>query len=121
MKEKIKSIDDFVVYQKTVQLFNDFVNEDLLILLRTVVGRELAKNQVRSLDSMCANIEEGFERKTGKELRYFFIISRGSSGESRGGYLRCKKFLPLSTIEKRVKLLNEILAMLNSLISKLRG
>ncbi|MGB9721574.1 MAG: four helix bundle protein [bacterium] len=120
MNGKIRSISDFVVYQKAMQLFDDFIDEDLPILLKSFVGRELAKNQVRSLDSICSNMEEGFERKAGKELKYFFIISRGSAGESRGRYIRFKKFLPKKNIEKRIQQLNEILAMLNSLISKLK-
>lgn len=120
MRQRIKSIHDFVVYQKAVLLFDDFLNEDLPILMKSLAGRELAKNQVRSLDSICSNMEEGFERKAGKELKHFFVISRGSASESRGRYLHCKKLLPQNIIEKRVKQLNEILAMLNSLISKLR-
>jgi len=120
MKERIKSINDFVVYQKAMQLFNNFIDEDLPILMKSLAGRELAKNQVRSLDSLCSNMEEGFERKAGKELKHFFVISRGSAGESRGRYIRFSKFLPQKTVNRRVEQLNEILAMLNSLINKLR-
>ncbi len=121
MKRQIKSIEDFVVYQKAVQLFDNFVQEDLPVLLKSFLSRALAKNQVRSLDSICSNMEEGFEIKAGKELKHFFIIARGSAGESRGRYFRFKKFLSDKIIEKRVSQLNEIIAMLNSLIKKLRG
>lgn len=118
--QKIKSVEDFIVYQKALKLFDDFINEDLPLLDRKLAGRELARQQVRSLDSICANMEEGYGRKAGKELKHFFRISRGSTGESKGRYKRCKRFLSEKTIEKRLKQLDEVQAMLHSLISKLR-
>ncbi len=118
--KKIKDINDFIVYQKAMQLFEDFIEEDLPILRKTSIGRELARQQVRSLDSICSNMEEGYGRKAGKELKHFFIISRGSSGESKGRYIRCKKFLSKEIVKRRVAQLDEIQAMLHSLINKLR-
>lgn len=117
---KIKTINDFVVYQKAMKLFQDFIEEDLPILKKTPIGKELARQQVRSLDSICANMEEGYGRKAGKELKHFFIISRGSAGENKGRYIRCKKFLPQEIVKRRVAQLDEIQAMLYSLINKLR-
>lgn len=118
--KKIRKIEDFIVYQKAMELFHDFIEEDLPVLQRTLAGRELARQQVRSLDSICSNMEEGYGRKAGKELKHFFMISRRSTGESKGRYLRCKKFLSADTIRKRVGQLEEIQAMLYSLISKLK-
>lgn len=117
--KKIKSVADFIVYQKAVKLFDDFIEEDLPVLSNNFASRELAKNQIRSLDSICANMEEGYGRKAGKELKHFFRISRGSTGESKGRYTRFKKFLADEIIKKRVSQLDEIQAMLYSLISKL--
>ncbi|MDD5614015.1 MAG: four helix bundle protein [Candidatus Omnitrophica bacterium] len=70
-KRSIKSIDDFDVYQKAVRLFNDFIGKDLPVLQKSFIGRTLAGNQLRSLDSVCANMEEGYERKSGKEIKIF--------------------------------------------------
>ncbi|MEW6169938.1 MAG: four helix bundle protein [Candidatus Omnitrophota bacterium] len=81
-------------------------------------GRALANNQLRSLDSICANMEEGYERKSDKEIKNFFRISKGSTGEARGRYKRLKKILPEQIINKRVAVLNEIRAMLEALINK---
>jgi four helix bundle protein len=114
----IKNIEDFEVYQKAVRLFNDFLEEDLLILQKSFAGRVLANNQLRSLDSICANMEEGYERKAGKEIKNFFRIAKGSSGEARGRYKRLKNVLPEELIAKRLSVLNEIRAMLESLIKK---
>lgn len=118
-KKKIQRIEDFVVYQKAMKLFDDFINEDLEILKKYFGGRELARQQIRSLDSICANMEEGYGRKAGKELKQFFRISRGSASESKGRYIRCKKFLTNEIIHKRVSQLDEIQAMLHSLVNKL--
>ena len=117
-KKSIKSIEDFNVYQKAVKLFENFLEEDLQILQKTLIGRTLAGNQLRSLDSICANMEEGYERKSGKEIKNFFRMSKGSAGEARGRYKRLKKVLPGQIINKRVAVLNEIRAMLESLIQK---
>ena len=102
-----------------MKLFEDFIEGDLSILIKSLAGRELAKQLLRSLDSICANMEEGYGRKRGKEFKHFFRISRGSTGESKGRYIRCKKFLPEEIVNKRVAQLDEIQAMLHSLINKL--
>jgi four helix bundle protein len=117
-RKAIKSIEDFEVYQKSVKLFEDFLEEDLPVLEEHFVGRTLARNQLRCFDSICANMEEGFERKSGKEIKNFFRISKGLAGEARVRYKRLKKVLPQQTINKRTQLLNEIRAMLASLIDK---
>lgn len=119
MGEKfIKSIEDFKVYQKAVKLFESFLENDLLILRKNFAGRVLAGNQLRCLDSICANMEEGHERKHGKEAINFFRMSKGSAGEARGRYKRLKTIMPENIINERVAILNEIRAMLASLIEK---
>ncbi len=55
-KKPIKSVEDFDVYQKAVKLFEDFLELDLPILQKRFAGRVLAGNQLRSLDSICANM-----------------------------------------------------------------
>jgi four helix bundle protein len=117
-KKVIKSVEDFEVYKKAVKLFEDFLEEDLPILQKSFAGRTLSGNMLRSLDSICANMEEGYERKSGKEIKHFFRMSKGSAGEARGRYKRLKKLFLQKTIDERVEILNEIRAMLASLINK---
>jgi four helix bundle protein len=117
-RKPIRNVEDFEVYQKAVRLFEIFLKEDLPLLRKSFEGNTLARNQLRSLDSICANMEEGYERKSGKEIKNFFRISKGSAGEARGRYQRLKNALPEETIKKRVSVLNEIRAMLESLIHK---
>ncbi|MFH1093854.1 MAG: four helix bundle protein [Candidatus Omnitrophota bacterium] len=116
--KKIKSVEDFVVYQKAIKLFDDFIEKDLPLLRRNFAGESLAKNQLRCLDSICANMEEGYDRKSGKEVINFFRISKGSTAEARGRYTRFKNILSKEVINQRVQVLSEIRAMLESLIAK---
>ena len=116
--EKIRSVEDLKVYQKAVKLFDDFLEKELAVLQKSFAGRTLAGNQLRSLDSICANMEEGYERKSGKDIKNFFRMSKGSAGETRGRYKRLHRLLAQQTVDKRVESLNEIRAMLASLIKK---
>lgn len=118
MTERIKCVEDFHVYQKAKGLFEDFLAEDMPVLEKSFAGRTLAANQLRCLDSICANMEEGYERKSGKEIINFFRMSKGSSGEAFGRYKRLKSVLPDEIINKRTAVLAEIRAMLHSLILK---
>ena len=117
-RKPIKSVEDFEVYQRAVRLFDDFLEKDLPVLRETFEGRVLAGNQLRCMDSICANMEEGYERKSGKELKNFFRISKGSVGEARGRYKRLKGLLPRQIADKRIQELSEIRAMLAALIEK---
>ena len=110
----------FGIYQLACQLFDDFWN-DSEILGRDYRGRELVKQQIRSLDSICANIEEGYGRGYNKELPQHLKIARGEARESRGRYARCKPLLPSSTIEKRTSVLNQIIGGLTKTIQTLEG
>jgi len=75
-------LESFGIYQLARRLFEDFWN-DPEILSRDYRGRELSKQQIRSLDSICANMEEGFGRRFGKELPQHLKISRGEASERR--------------------------------------
>ncbi|MGA2241115.1 MAG: four helix bundle protein [Verrucomicrobiota bacterium] len=108
-------LESFGIYQLARQLFEDFWN-DSEILNKDFRGRELVKQQVRSLDSVCANMEEGFGRGFGKELPQHLKISRGEARESRGRYERCNHLLPPETITQRVSALSRIIGGLSKTI-----
>ena len=111
-------LEAYGIYQLAVQLFNDFW-DDSEILARDFRGRELAKQQVRSLDSVCANIEEGYGRGYGKELPYHLKVSRGEARESKGRYERCARLLPAATIQARVTTLDRFIGGLTKTINTL--
>jgi four helix bundle protein len=101
-------LGSFGIYQVARQLFDDFW-ADSEILGRDYRGRELVKQQVRSLDSICANIEEGYGRGFGKEFPQHLRIARGEARESMGRYERCRHLLSAAVVTQRVATLNHII------------
>ncbi|MEI8044454.1 MAG: four helix bundle protein, partial [Verrucomicrobiota bacterium] len=106
-------LESFGIYQLARQLFRDFW-DDSEILGKDYRGRELSRQQVRSLDSVCANIEEGYGRGFGKELPQHLKISRGEARESRGRYERCCHLLPAELIAERTATLDHIIGGLTN-------
>src|ERR1017187_10562596 len=113
-------LESFGIYQIARQLFDDFWTDSEL-LGKDYRGRELVKQQVRSLDSICANMEEGFGRGFGKELPQHLKISRGEARESRGRYERCSRLLPPELVEQRVAALTRIIGGLSKTIQTIES
>jgi len=113
-------LESFGIYQLARRLFKDFWN-DSEILSRDYRGRELSRQQIRSLDSICANMEEGFGRGFGKELPQHLKTSRGEARESRGRYERCNHLLPSETIAQRVAALTHIIGGLSKTIQTIEN
>jgi len=61
-------LENFGIYQLARGLFNCYWT-DSEILMNDLRGRELVRQQVRSLDSVCANIEEGYGRDSARNCR----------------------------------------------------
>lgn len=101
-------LESFEIYRLACQLFDDWWG-DSEIVGKDYRGRELVKQQTRSLDSVCANMEEGYGRGFGKELPQHLKISRGEARESLGRYQRCGHLLSVEIIEKRMAILNHII------------
>ena len=113
-------LESFGIYQIARQLFDDFWTDSEL-LGKDYRGRELVKQQVRSLDSVCANMEEGFGRGFGKELPHHLKISRGEARESQGRYARCDHLLPADLINQRIATLDHIIGGLTNIINTIEA
>ena len=113
-------LESFGIYKIACQLFDDFW-ADSEILGKDYRGRELVKQQIRSLDSICANIEEGYGRGFGKELSYRLKIARGEARESKGRFNRFRFLLAEDLIEKRNSTLNHIIGGLTKTINTLEN
>lgn len=113
-------LESFGLYQIACQLFHDFW-PDSELLGKDYRGRELVKQQVRSLDSICANMEEGFGRGFGKEPPQHLKISRGEARESRGRYARCKHLLSGDLIAQRIATLDHIIGGLTNTINTIEA
>jgi four helix bundle protein len=113
-------LESFGIYQLARELFNDFW-KDSEILGKDYRGRELVKHQVRSLDSICANMEGGFGRGFGKELPQSLKVSRGEARESRGRYERCRPLLRSEIVDQRVATLGRIIGGLTKTIQTIEN
>lgn len=107
---------NYGIYQLARQLFDDFW-ADSETLGRDYRGKELVKQQVRSLDSVCANIEEGYGRGFNKEWPQHLRIARGEARESLGRYERCRHLLPADVVVQRVAALNQIIGGLTKTLT----
>ena len=111
----------FVAYQKACLLF-DLVMADLSPLARDPMCVRLVSQQVASADSISSNIEECYGRRTRRDYAHFLVIARGSATETRGRYeQRLKHWLPPKLIAARVRLCEEIVAILSASIRTLRA
>ena len=80
--------------------------------MRDARGRELAKQIVRSVGSISANIEEGYGRGYGKQYLQFMNYSLASARESKGWYWRARHLMREDALTHRLELTSEIIALL---------
>ena len=92
---------NFGIYKLACQLFDEFCNGSEIVG-KDYRGKELVKQQTRSLDSVCANIEEVDGRGFNREMPQHLKIARGEARESKRRYRRMKFLLSAETINKRV-------------------
>ena len=89
-------------------------------LLKHPLGQPIARQLIRSVGSISANIEEGYGRGFGKDRDYFMRISLGSARESKGWYYRAKSLLTDKVLAHRLDLLGEVITLLITEINKKR-
>ena len=117
--EKIKKFRDLIVWQKAIELFT-LVVQDVEKFSRTISAKIVSNQLISAVGSISADIAEGFGRKTRKEFGYHLGVAKGEASESQDWYVKCNrvKYLDKGTVNKRLSLLDEIIKMLNSLVSK---
>ena len=113
-------LEEFGIYKLASQLFDEFW-ADSEIVGKDYRGYELVKQQTRSIDSICANIEEGFGRGFNKENPQHLKIARGEARESKGRYWRMRFLLPLETVQKRRAILDQIIGGLTATINTIES
>src|SRR4051812_16824862 len=78
-------LHQYGAYKKACELF-DFAVADLNPLSKIPMCWRLASQQIASADSVAANIEEGYGRRSAADYARFLVIARGSATETRGRY-----------------------------------
>lgn len=101
----------FFGYRKALFLY-ELCWQDCEESRKNALGRAVAEQLIRSVGSISANIEEGYDRGFGKERAYFLRIAMGSVRESKGWYYRAKPLLSLDILSRRLDLVDEVLALL---------
>lgn len=115
----IKAYKDFIVWQKSIDLAVKIYTLTTKFPKDEIYG--LSSQMKRSSVSISSNIAEGRLRNTRKEFIQFLRIAIGSAGELESQIEIVKR---LSFVEKVdyndiEKLIEEVIKMLNSMISKL--
>jgi four helix bundle protein len=110
---------DLIIWQKSRLLVRT-----VYILTRKLPKEELfgLTNQVRrAVVSIPSNIAEGFNRGSDKEFIHFLRIAKGSAAEVETQLILCVDlgYLDSDDIVEAIKLYNEILRMLGTLIVRI--
>lgn len=90
--------------------------EDVIILNKNNLTRDAADQIIRSLDSISANIAEGYSRSTGKDRARYFEYALGEAREARDRYFKARRVLKQEVVLHRMKLLTQIVKMLNAFV-----
>ena len=113
-------LESFGLYKLACPFFDHFWI-DSEIVMKDEHGQALVKQRVRSLDSVCANIEEGYGRGFNREMPQHLKIARGEARESKGRYWGMRFLLPLQTVQKHRTVLDQIIGGLSATINTIES
>jgi four helix bundle protein len=106
-------------YNQLGMFLYDKTWEDCVQLREDFRGKEVSRQLIRSVGSICANMEEAYGRRAGTaDRRRVFRIALGEARESKGWYLRARHILPQDVLESRLEILDQIISLLVSIIYK---
>lgn len=115
----MNSYKQLIVWQKSIDLVVEIYNITNKFPKAELYG--LTNQMRRAVVSIPSNIAEGYMRKSRKEYIQFLRISFASGGELETQIIIAKKlkFITANDIIKTEEILNEVMRMLNKLISTL--
>jgi len=90
--------------------------EDVVLLNKNNLTRDAADQIIRSLNSISANIAERYSRSTGKDRARYFEYSLGEAREARDRYFKVRRVLKQEVVLHRIKLLTQIVKILNAFV-----
>lgn len=94
--------------------------QDVLALSKNNLMWGITDQLHRSLDSISANLTEGYSRSKGLDRARFIEYALGSARESRDWYYKSRHVLPGDVVKHRMDLLTQIISMLVPMISHQR-
>lgn len=81
--------------------------EDVVLLNKNGLTRDAADQIIRSLNSIRANIAEGYSRSTGKDRAHYFEYALGEAREARDRYFKVRRVLKEGVVLHRVRFLTQ--------------
>ncbi|MDA0349922.1 MAG: four helix bundle protein [Verrucomicrobia bacterium] len=114
-----ESLEQFMGYRLAMELF-DLVVDDFANMAKKPALDRLVSQQLASADSIAANIEEGHGRETTKEYIRFLVIARGSARETKGRYVRMRRWFKTELVEERCDQCDHIIAILTKTMTSLK-
>ena len=94
----------------------DIGMQDTLFLSKKPLMLSIADQLHRSLNSISANLTEGYSRSKGLDRARFIEISLGSALESRDWYYKSRHVLSAEVVKHRMSLITKIISMLVPMI-----
>ena len=120
-QERVEDYKDLFVWKRGMELVQAVYR----------VARRLPKDEIFALSSQIrrasvsipSNIAEGYGRSSPADYKRFLSIARGSAYEVETQLLLCVSlnYVSQAEVETAIKLVNEIIRMLNVLIPKVNG
>jgi four helix bundle protein len=108
-------------YYRSAMYLYDLVWIDSAVINKDFRGREIVHQAVRSAGSVCANMEEAYRRGIGTaDYVRIMRIALGELGETQGWYFRSRHILSQETLDKRIRVIQQAIALTVTAIDKNR-
>jgi four helix bundle protein len=113
----IKNLDEFRVYQMAMEIGEEVWK--IVIKWDWLAKDTVGKQFIRAIDSVAANLSEGFGRYHYRESTHFYYYSRGSLYESKTWLTKAhnRKLVSDEAFERMSKFLEEVGVKLNNYIN----
>jgi len=102
-------------------LAGDLAWVDVTRLIRDRRTLELSGQLYEAVDSVSANIAEGYSRSSNKDRARFYEYALGSAREARDWYYKSRHTLPGLVAEHRMELQTRIIKLLLTIVPAERG
>ena len=89
---------------------------DAVEISKSHLTRDLADQLNRAIDSISANIAEGYSQSTGKDKARFMEYALGSAREARDWYYKSHRVLKPEVVAHRINLLTQIIKILSAFV-----
>ncbi len=86
--------------------------DDVSQLSNDARTKSLSDQLYRAVGSVCANIEEGYSRESGRDCARYYEYALGSAREARGWYFRARHILGEQVFGERLHLLSQVVRLL---------